>query len=114
AGVVDEIQMVQLLQNLIGNAIKFRSESTPQIHISCKADKGEWIISVKDNGIGIPHEYHDQVFVIFKRLHSVTQYPGSGIGMAIAARIVDRHGGKLWVESEPGEGSTFYFTIPKK
>ena len=110
----DEIQMTQLLQNLISNAIKFRSENTPQINISCNADNGEWIISVKDNGVGIPHEYQDTVFAVFKRLHSVAQYPGSGIGLSIAAKIVDRHGGKIWVESEPGEGSTFFFSIPNK
>ncbi|NQT73943.1 MAG: PAS domain S-box protein, partial [Chloroflexi bacterium] len=110
----EETQMLQLLQNLIGNAIKFRSEETPRIHVSGAEDNGSWVISVKDNGIGILHEYHDKIFAVFRKLHAVGKYPGSGIGLAIVAKIVERHGGKIWVDSEPGKGSTFYFAIPKK
>ncbi|MBT4513192.1 MAG: PAS domain S-box protein, partial [Chloroflexi bacterium] len=110
---VDEIQMVQLLQNLIGNAIKFRSEDTPLVHIASLENEAEWTISVKDNGIGIHREHQDKIFAVFRRLHPIGKYPGSGIGLAIAAKLVERHGGKMWVESEPGKGSTFYFSIPK-
>jgi PAS domain S-box-containing protein len=110
----DEIQMVQLLQNLIGNAIKFRSEDTPLIHISSLEDEAEWTISVKDNGIGIHREHQDKIFAVSRRLHPIGKYTGSGIGLAIAARIVDRHGGRIWLESDPGKGSVFYLTIPKK
>ncbi|MBT4512587.1 MAG: PAS domain S-box protein [Chloroflexi bacterium] len=109
----DEMQIAQLFQNLLGNAIKFRGESTPQIHISCEADNGDWVTSVKDNGIGIPQEFQDRIFAVFRKLHAIGQYPGSGIGLAISAKIVERHGGRIWVESEPEKGSTFFFTIPK-
>jgi len=110
---VDEIQMVQLFQNLIGNAIKFRGEEIPRILITATEDNFEWVISIKDNGIGIPQEFRDKIFSVFRKLHAIGQYPGSGIGLAIAAKIVERHSGRIWVESEPGEGSTFYFAIPK-
>ncbi|MGH9640233.1 MAG: sensor histidine kinase, partial [Bryobacteraceae bacterium] len=109
---VEEIHMLQLFQNLIGNAIKYRSERPPMIRISCKRE-GAWRqICVQDNGIGIAPEYREQVFGIFKRLHNRSEYPGTGIGLAICQKIVDRYGGRIWVESEPGEGSAFCFTLP--
>ena len=109
---VDPSQLSHVLQNLIANGIKFRSQEIPHIHISAKKQESDYIISVKDNGIGIEPEYFDTIFIIFKRLHSISEYPGTGIGLAISKRIVERHGGKIWVESEPGKGSTFYFSLP--
>lgn len=109
----DPILINQLFQNLIQNAIKFRDARTPEIDISCKEEKDEYLFSVKDNGIGIQKEYIDKIFIIFKRLHSKEEYPGTGMGLAICKKIVERHGGKIWVESEFGKGSTFYFTIKK-
>jgi PAS domain S-box-containing protein len=110
--VADETQMTQLMQNLIGNAIKFSKESYPNIHIAAHQEQDEWVFSVKDNGIGISPEYYERIFIIFQRLHNRTEYSGTGIGLAICKRIIDRHGGKIWVTSEPENGSTFYFTIP--
>lgn len=107
----DEFQLVQLLQNLIGNGIKYHGETPPQIHISVKKGKNDWIFSVSDNGIGIEPEYYEKIFVIFQRLHSREEYTGTGIGLALCRRIVERHHGKIWVESEKNKGSTFYFTI---
>jgi PAS domain S-box-containing protein len=106
----DEGQMVQVLQNLIGNAVKFRGKKSPRINVSAEQKEGEWVFSVKDNGIGIEPQYFDRIFLIFQRLHR-DEYPGTGTGLAIAKRIVERHGGQIWVESEPGKGSTFYFSI---
>jgi PAS domain S-box-containing protein len=106
-----EIRLVQLLQNLIGNAIKYRSEQPPAIHVQAKLSAENWLFCVQDNGIGIEPEYCQQVFGIFKRLHGHT-YEGTGIGLAICQRIVERYGGRIWVESESGKGSTFCFTIP--
>jgi len=108
----DGMQLVQLFQNLISNAIKFHGEERPRIHISAKQEGHEWGLSVRDNGIGIDPEYHERIFLIFQRLHGRAEYAGTGIGLAMCKRIVERHGGRIWVQSELGKGSTFYFTIP--
>jgi hypothetical protein len=107
----DRIRLVQLFQNLIGNAIKYRSDAAPCIQLNAERGENEWIFAVKDNGIGIKPEYAEQVFGVFKRLHGAA-YPGTGIGLAICQRIVEMHGGRIWIESTPGCGSTFYFTLP--
>ncbi|HEX9710679.1 MAG TPA: ATP-binding protein [Candidatus Thermoplasmatota archaeon] len=108
----DPSQVGQLLQNLLANAIKFRGPEAPRIHVSGQSN-GRWCeITVKDNGIGIDPQYFDRIFLIFQRLHGREDYPGTGIGLAVCRRIVERHGGKIWVESAPGEGSAFHFTIP--
>jgi len=109
----DESQMIQLLQNLISNAIKFRSEEPPHIHISGEVKADKWIFSVSDNGIGMDSKYFDRIFIIFQRLHKKSEYRGTGIGLAVCKKIIERHKGKIWVESEVGKGSTFYFSIPK-
>ncbi len=109
----DEAQMIRVFQNLIENAVKFQKKTElPQIHISCTKQDNMYRFSVADNGIGIEKQYHDKVFVVFQRLHSVKDYPGTGIGLSICKRIIERHGGNIWFESEVGEGTTFYFTIP--
>jgi light-regulated signal transduction histidine kinase (bacteriophytochrome) len=108
----DEYQMILLFQNIVGNAIKYRREEAPRIHISALEDGDQYLFSVKDNGQGIDSEHLEGIFNIFKRLHTQEKYEGTGIGLSIAQRIVHQHGGEIWVESEPGEGSTFYFTIP--
>jgi signal transduction histidine kinase len=110
----DQPQLVQVFQNLIGNSIKFRRGQAPQIQISAKQDANEWIFSICDNGIGLDPKFGERIFEIFQRLHSRTSYPGTGIGLAICKRIVQRHGGRIWVDSKPGEGATFYFTLPIK
>lgn len=111
----DELQLAQLLQNLIGNAIKFKKENeSPKIHISSKKENNEYIFSVADNGIGIESQYAERIFIIFQRLHTIDSYKGTGIGLSVAKRIVEQRGGHIWVESELGKGSTFYFTIPMK
>jgi PAS domain S-box-containing protein len=111
---VDGGQIGQLFQNLISNAIKFRGNIPPQIHISSEKNEDKWIFSVSDNGIGIAPEYSTRIFEIFQRLHSKEEYPGSGIGLAICKKIVERHGGNIWIKSMPTKGTTFYFTIPIK
>ena len=108
----DESQMMQVLQNLIVNAIKFHGPTPPIINISTQKEENEWIFAVSDNGIGIDPEYQKQIFEVFKRLHTRKDYPGSGIGLSISQKIINRHGGRIWVESELGKGSTFYFTLP--
>jgi len=112
--VSSETHLIQVMQNLIANAIKFSGKNIPAIHISAKHDKSrnEWIFSVKDNGIGIDPQYFDRIFTMFQRLHGY-EYPGTGMGLAIVKRIIEYHGGRVWVESEPDRGSTFYFTIPE-
>jgi chemotaxis family two-component system sensor kinase Cph1 len=108
----DEVQLGQLFQNLIGNALKFHDGTEPRIHVAAEAKDGEWVFLVKDNGIGINPEYHDRIFVIFQRLHGREQYRGTGMGLAICKKIVEQYGGRIWVESEAGKGATFYFTLP--
>jgi signal transduction histidine kinase len=109
---VDATQFGQLLQNLIGNALKFRGQEPPVIHIGAEQQGATWLFSVQDNGIGIEPQYNERIFVIFQQLHTRDKYPGTGIGLAICRKIVERHGGRIWVESVYGEGTTFYFTVP--
>jgi PAS domain S-box-containing protein len=108
----DASQLLQLFQNLLANAIKFRSDQPPRIHIGAKRKEDAWLFSVQDNGIGIAEEFFDRIFIVFQRLCDKEQYPGTGIGLSICRKIVARHGGHIWVESELGKGATFYFTIP--
>jgi len=109
---MDQSQLVQLLQNLISNSLKYRSAAAaPLIHISAFQEGREWIVSVRDNGIGIDPKYHEHIFTIFNRLHDRT-YPGTGIGLATCKKIVERHGGRIWVQSKEGVGSCFFFSVP--
>jgi hypothetical protein len=109
----DGTQLMIVFQNLIENAIKFHADRQPHIHISAERKEDEWLFSVQDNGIGIAPEYSERVFAIFSRLHPHTKYPGTGIGLAICKRVLERHGGRIWVESQLGEGTTIFFTLPE-
>jgi len=109
----DRTQLGQVLQNLIANAIKFHPvDRPPRVHISARRQDREWVLAVRDNGIGIDPRQTDRLFKHFQRLHTQEEYPGQGIGLALCKKIVERHGGRIWFESAPGQGSTFYFTLP--
>jgi two-component system, chemotaxis family, sensor kinase Cph1 len=111
----DETQLIQLFQNLIGNALKYRiEEEPPRIQVSAVQRQEAWEFRVKDNGIGFDPQYEEKIFQIFQRLHRDTEFPGTGIGLAICKKIVEQHGGRIWAQSVPGDGSTFFFTIPAK
>jgi len=110
----DTTQLAQLLQNLIGNALKFRGQRPPKIHVGAKLEGNEWWFTVADNGIGMEPQYFERVFLVFQRLHTRKEYQGTGIGLAICKKVVERHGGRIWVESDPGQGATFCFTIPER
>jgi signal transduction histidine kinase len=111
--VADGGQLVQIFQNLVGNAIKFHGDAPPRIHVAGEEREQVWVFTVKDNGIGLDTQYSDRIFMMFQRLHNKTEYPGTGIGLAICKKIVDRHGGRIWVESQPGQGCTFGFTLAR-
>jgi light-regulated signal transduction histidine kinase (bacteriophytochrome) len=110
----DPLLLGQVFQNLISNAIKFRGELPPAIHIDVEQQAAAWMFSVRDHGIGIEPPYYDRIFEVFQRLHTRREYPGTGIGLAICKKIVEHHGGRIWVESAPGKGATFFFTIPDR
>jgi light-regulated signal transduction histidine kinase (bacteriophytochrome) len=106
-------QLLQVFQNLIGNAVKYRIvEKTNRLHVSAKMINNQWRFCFQDNGIGIQSQYFEKIFIIFKRLHNKSEYSGTGIGLALCKRIIDNHGGRIWVESEYGQGACFYFTLP--
>jgi light-regulated signal transduction histidine kinase (bacteriophytochrome) len=110
----DRGQMVQLFQNLIGNAIKYRHSRSPEVHVQAVTNgASSWMFRITDNGIGFDPKQADRIFMIFQRLHTRQEYSGTGIGLAVCKKIVERHGGKIWADSKPGEGSTFSFTMPK-
>lgn len=107
-------QVVQLFQNLVGNALKFRGTEAPRVIVGARERESDWRFAVKDNGIGIDPKFQQRIFGMFQRLHTAEEYPGTGVGLALCKRIVERHGGEIWVHSTPGEGATFFFTIPKQ
>ena len=109
---IPHVHLQQILQNLITNAIRYRADAPPQIHIAAERHGPDWLFSVRDNGIGIDPQYQDQIFGIFKRLHTSAEYPGTGMGLAICQGLVQRAHGRIWVESELGKGATFFFTLP--
>jgi light-regulated signal transduction histidine kinase (bacteriophytochrome) len=106
-------RLAQLFQNLLANAIKFRGDRPPRIRVACTRNGGDWTIAVEDDGIGIPREQHGRIFQLFQRLHTCQEYPGTGIGLAVCRKIVQTHGGRIWVESQGGQGTTFRFTLPR-
>src|SRR4030095_14161989 len=114
----DPAQLAQVFQNLIGNALKFRSQAAPRIHVGANQLADAWEIEVRDNGIGMEPQYFERIFMVFQRLHNKGEYPGTGIGLAICKKVVERHGGRIWVESraaqDASQGSSFYFTLPKR
>ena len=110
--IVDPTQLIQVFQNIIMNGIKFHNEESPKIHIYAEEKTNEWTFSVQDNGIGIEPQHFERIFEYFKRLHKREEYPGTGMGLAICKKIIEKQGGRIWVESEPSKGSTFYFTLP--
>ena len=108
----DRSQLVQLIQNLVGNGLTYHGDKPPHIHLSAERSGQEWIFSVRDNGIGLDPKFSERVFTIFQRLHTRDEYEGTGLGLAICKKIVERHGGRIWVESQEREGATFFFTLP--
>ena len=110
---VNAAQMTNLFQNLIANALKFNGDAPPEVQVGARQENDRWVVWVRDNGIGIAPQYFQRIFQVFQRLHTRKTHPGSGIGLTICKKVVEQHGGRIWVESRPGQGSTFYFTLPK-